>query len=121
MSKFASRVPQRFRVEVAGLCERGVWLTLLRRLTEDAMIATIVGCAVGAPGRVFLLGLLASVCSAWFAALRYPFRTSALVQKEGLWRQQSPTMHPLRTIPRPLRHWIRGLEEATYRGGPVGS
>lgn len=117
----ARHVSQPRSIEIAGVCERSVWLGLLRRFAEDALIAALVGWAIGAMGRMMFVGLLAASFSALFVALRHPFRTTRLLQKEGLWCDGTPAGRPLRTIPRALRYWVRGLEEAAYRAAARGA
>lgn len=111
----ASRVPQPASIVIAGLGERGVWSRLLRRLIADAVVAGLVGLVIGAARPVFLFGLVAASSSTLVAAVRYPIRTSTLVQRDGLWAWETPRRRPLRTIPRALRYWVRGLEESAYR------
>jgi hypothetical protein len=101
-------------ITVAGLCDRSVWLPLLRRLTQDVVVASLIGVALGAVGPACLLGLIVAAQSASVAAIRHPFRARTLVQAEGLWREQAREARPLRKLPRSLRLWILCLGEAEY-------
>jgi len=111
----ASYVPQPLTIAIAGITERSVWSRLLRRLVTDIAIASLVGAAVGAARIGFYLGLAGALISAVVAAVRSPLRTKTFVQHDGLWECQKPRARPLRVIPRSLRHWVRGLDEAAYR------
>src|SRR6478735_6247739 len=112
---FVVRDSPRFHITLAGLCDECVYLPLFRRFTQDVGIATLMGCVWGIASAAFALGLLSALQSAFVVATRHPFRTTTLEQRAGLWSSPGPDARPLRVVPRPLRLWVRGLAEASYR------
>jgi len=108
-------------ITLAGLREPGVYLPLLRRFTQDAVIATVVGCIIGVMGSVFALGLLSASLSTLVVAIRHPLRATTLVQRGGLWCSQGVEPSPLRPLPSALRLWVRCLDEVAYGGTSRGS
>ena len=116
----------RRRITLAGVCERSVCVPLFRRFVADVTLAALIGFAFGVASRGLLLGLPAALLTGSIAASRHAFRTITLVQEGGLWCSPGPEPRPLRTIPRPLRRWVRGLADAAYRsarlapGQPAG-
>jgi hypothetical protein len=99
-------------ITLAGLSDPGVYLPLFQRFIEDVAVAAVVGWAIGAVSPAFLLGLFAASLSAGVAAIRHPFRTTTLVQQDGLWCSQGLAARPLCTIPRALRLWVESLAKA---------
>jgi len=108
----------RLSISVAGLSESRIYGPSLKRLFQDVALATVVGALLGVAGPSFILGLIAALLSAGGAVIRYPVRSTKLVQQNGSWWTEdrdgcsrSGELRPLRAIPRALRLWVECLGE----------
>lgn len=97
--------PRRTIVRV-NLGDRAAYLTLLRRLSLDVVIAVLVGMLCRIVGPALWLGAAAGVISASLAATPY-LSCTALVRRDGVWwrRRRDGKLIRLRVLPRSLRLW----------------